>query len=140
MGLIRAAGMDDIPRLMEMGQRFSKKAALVEHVGYDPASMEQTFAALITGGHPIFVSERGAIGGTSTPHPFNHDHIIAQELFWWSEGGDGLRLLKRFEKWCAENCHSLRMLTLEAIEPERTGKLYERMGFKPIERGYIKVF
>lgn len=138
--MIRAATLDDIPALLEMGRRFSNKAELAEHVGYDAASMEATFHALIEGGHPVFISERGAIGGTSTPHPFNHSHIMGQELFWWSEGGDGLRLLKAFEGWCADNCHSLRMITLEAIEPERTGKLYERRGYRPLEHGYIKVF
>ena len=45
--MIREAGLSDIPRLLEMGSKFADKARLIEHVGYDPASMEKTFAYLI---------------------------------------------------------------------------------------------
>lgn len=123
-----------------MGERFAAKAQLDDHVGYAPANMAETFRGLIEGGHPVFIGEAGAIGGTSTPHPFNHAHIIGQEMFWWSEGREGLRLLDAFEAWCAENCHSLRMITLEAVNPERTGRLYERRGYRPLEHSYMKVF
>lgn len=138
--MIRPATHSDIPALLEMGQAFADKAKLAEHVGYDPGDMADTFAALIGGGHPVFIGESGAIGGTSTPHPFNKTHIIAQEMFWWSEGREGLRLLGAFEDWCEANCHSLRMITLEAVNPDRMGRLYERRGYVPLEHGYIKVF
>jgi GNAT superfamily N-acetyltransferase len=138
--LIRAARFEDIPALLEMGARFSNKARLIEHVGYDPENMADTFAILIEGGHPIFLSENGAIGGTSSPHPFNHKHIIAQELFWWAEGGGGLRLLEAFEDYAREHCHSVRMLALHALEPERVGAIYRRRGYAPLEYGWIKVF
>lgn len=138
--MIRAAAVSDIPRLLEMGARFAKRAQLEEHVGYKPESMAASFNALIEGGHPVFIGESGAIGAMSSRHPFNDEHVIAQELFWWSEGREGLRLLSALEAWCAENCHSLRMITLEQVEPERTGRLYERRGYKPLEHSYIKVF
>lgn len=132
--------VSDIPGLLAMGERFAAKARLSDHVGYDPASMERTFSAMIEGGHPVFIGESGAIGAVSTPHPFNADHIMAQEMFWWSEGREGLRLLAALEAWAEEHCHSLRMITLEAVEPERTGRIYERRGFVPLERGYVRVF
>ena len=138
--MIRAATLEDIPRLLDMGERFSQLANLSEHVGYDRDSMAATFQAMIEGGHPLFIGERGAIGATSTPHPFNHAHIHAQELFWWSEGGEGLALLKELERHCEEHCHSLTMITLEAIEPERTGQLYMKLGYTPLEHSYVKVF
>lgn len=138
--MIRAATVADIPRLLEMGRKFSEKAKLSAHVGYDPHSMVQTFEALIEGGHPLFVSDSGAIGATQTPHPFNHDHIVVQELFWWSEGRGGLALLEALEAHCAEHADSLIMITLEAIRPEATGKLYVRRGFQPLEHSFVKVF
>lgn len=138
--MIRRAVIDDLPQLMEMGARFAERAKLADHVNYNPPDMLATFKALIWGGHPLFIGERGAIGATCTPHPFNSAHIAAQELFWWSEGRDGLALLKALTAHCSEHAHSLRMITLEAVEPERTGRLYERLGFKPLEHSYIKVF
>ena len=123
-----------------MGEKFATKANLKSHVGYDTASMEATFTALIENGHPVFIGEAGTIGAICLPHPFNSNHIQASELFWWSEGREGLRLLAALEEYCAVNAHSLQMITLEAVEPERTGKLYKRRGFAPLEHSYIKVF
>lgn len=139
--MIREATGADIPRLLEWGRSFADRAGLVDHVGYSPEDMAKTFAAMIEGeNYAVFVGDNGAIGGVKAPHPFNHSHWIAQELFWWSEGREGLRLLAAFEEWARASCHSLTMITLEAVEPERTGKLYQRRGFAPLERSYIKVF
>lgn len=139
--MIREAGLSDIPALLEMGQAFADKAQLVEHIGYCPASMALTFEQMIAAQeHCIFIGDNGAIGGLSSPHPFNAEHWIAQELFWWSEGREGLRLLQTFEKWAEARCHSVRMITLEAVEPERMGRLYAKRGYSPLEHGYIKVF
>jgi len=138
--MIRPATLGDIPALLEMGRKFAERANLQSHVGYDPHSMVQTFEMLIEGGHPVFIGECGAIGATQTRHPFNHEHITAQELFWWSEGREGLALLRALEAYCEEHAHSLQMITLEAVEPERTGRLYERLGYAPLEHSYIKVF
>lgn len=123
-----------------MGQKFAEKARLADHVGYDPASMEATFRFLIEHSDCcLFVSENGAIGGAREPHPFNVHSWKATELFWWSEGRDGLRLLAAFEEWAAEKCQMVEMMALEAVDPERTGKLYERRGYAPVERGFVKV-
>ena len=138
--MIRRAKLEDIPALLEMGQRFAKKANLSDHVGYDPASMADTFERMIAANEPLFMTDTGAIGALTFPHPFNHAHKGAQELFWWSEGRDGLRLLKALTDYCETHCDSLSMITLEAIKPEATGRLYERLGFKPLEHSYVKVF
>jgi len=123
-----------------MGTEFARRADLKSHVGYDDESMADTFATLIENGHPVFIGQQGAIGATSLPHPFNKAHIAAQELFWWSEGREGLALLNALESYCDEHCHSLQMITLEQVEPERMGRLYEKRGYAPLEHSYIKVF
>lgn len=136
--MIREATLSDIPRLLEWGQAFADRARLCEHVGYEPADMETTFRAMIEAPeHVIFVSETGAIGALSCPHPFNRQTIIAEEMFWWADGG-GLRLLSRLREWCRDRNARLIMRTLEAVEPERTGALYRRLGFKPLEHSYIE--
>lgn len=136
--MIREATVGDIPRLLEMGEKFAAKARLEEHVGYDPASMGKTFRALIEGEQfCLFVGEQGAIGGMKAPHPFNNARLIADELFWWSEGREGLRLLAAFENWASDAI--VRMTALEAVEPDRTGKLFERRGYRPLERAFVKV-
>jgi hypothetical protein len=139
--VIRAARHDDIPALLEMGEKFSSRAGLVHHVGYNPEHMAATFAAMIDAeDHVILIGERGAIGAVCCPHPFNYDHKAAQELFWWSEGREGLALLTALETWARGRAASLQMITLEAVEPERTSKIYARKGFVPLERSFIKVW
>lgn len=140
--MIRPATPYDIPQLLEWGQRFADKARLADSVGYDPASMEATFRTMIAGeNYTVLVSDTGAIGGGFGPHPFNHAHLMAQELFWWSEGRDGLRLFAAFEDWArGMGCKSVSMLTLEAVEADRMAKLYEKRGFRPLERNFLKVF
>jgi hypothetical protein len=138
--VIRAADHDDIGRLLEWGGRFAERARLIEHIGYDPDCMARSFAWMIEDENcAIFVGESGAIGGQRAPHPFNFEHWIAQELFWWSEGREGLRLLDAFESWAAQKCGSVRMITLEAVNAERMGRLYERRGYRALEHGFIKV-
>lgn len=138
--MIREATLSDIPAMLEIGERFSAKAKLAEHVGYDATDMEATFRAMIENeNYVIFVNEGGLIGGAKAPHPFNYSHWIAQEMFWWAER-DGLKLLHAFEEWAREHCHSIRMIAVEAIQPERVGRIYERQGYVPLEHGYIKVF
>lgn len=138
--MIRPATLADIPRLAEWGQRFADKAGLTDHVGYNPAHMEKTFRLMIEGEHyAVLVGEDGAIGGGRAPHPFNFDHWFASEMFWWSEGREGLRLLSAFEDWARERCQSVTMITLEAVNPERMAGFYQRRGFNPVERSFMKV-
>lgn len=137
--MIREATSDDVGRLLDMGARFAETAKLIESVGYEPADMAKSFQWMIDDPlHVILMGGAGAIGGSSAPHPFNHSHWMAQEVFWWSEGREGLKLLDAFEAWAAERCHSVRMITLEAVNPETMGRLYRRRGYAPLEHGYIK--
>ena len=139
--MIRQATLEDIPRLLNMGAKFAEKAKLADHIGYNAGDMAASFKALIEGEfHALFIGEAGAIGATCTAHPFNSAHIAAQELFWWSEGREGLALLNALEKHCEAHAHSLTMITLEAVAPERTGLLYERRGYRLLEHSYMKVF
>lgn len=138
--MIRHAVEADIPRLMIMGQKFADKARLQDHVGYDPKSMEVTFRAMIE--RPefvLFIGESGALGGMIAPHPFNHARLIADELFWWSEGREGLALLNAFEDWVTSQGGILRMTVLEAVDPERASKILLRKGYQPLERAFVKV-
>lgn len=123
-----------------MGEKFAEAARLKDSVGYDPASMAKTFAWMIDNEHSvILLGDTGAIGLNKAPHPFNHAHWFAEELFWWSEGREGLALLAAAEAWANEHADSLRMITLEAVNPERMGRLYERRGYRAIEHSYVRM-
>lgn len=138
--MIRPATVSDIPKLLEMGAAFAARAKLTDHVGYDADSMALTFRAMIEGdSFCLFIGDNGAIGGMVAPHPFNHAQNIADELFWWSEGRDGLRLLEAYEEWAESHDAVIRMTALEAVNPERMKQFYERRGYQALERAYVRV-
>ena len=138
--MIREASEADIPVLLEMGGRFAAKARLGEHVGFDGPSVEATLRHLITSEDGIvLINGTAAIGGMVHPHPFNLAVKAGQELFWWSEGHDGLKLFEALEEAAkAKGARFWTMITLEALTPASLGRLYERRGYRALEHSYIK--
>lgn len=136
--MIRDATEDDIPLLLDMGQRFAEKGHI--HCGYDRETMAQTFRDLIAAPDGfIIMSECGAIGGLAHPHPFNAGHKTGQELFWWSEDGQGQELFAAMEQRVADlGCDSWSMISLESLRPEAVGAIYRRKGYRLVEHTYVK--
>jgi GNAT superfamily N-acetyltransferase len=94
----------------------------------------------------IFVSRKdgeitGTIGGCKYPDP-NSGEMLATEFFWFvnpESRGDGLKLLKTFEKWAEEEgCKKVIMVHLSDSMPEKVKHIYERFGYKAAETHYIK--
>ena len=44
----------------------------------------------------------GFLLGQISPNPFARDWLIASEMLWWSEDGNGLRLARGFRKWARD--------------------------------------
>lgn len=82
----------------------------------------------------------GAIGGLVVADP-NDGVMVGSEMFWWVMPecrGRGVRLLLRFAEWARERgAERLTMVHLMSSMPEKVGKLYERMGMKPLEVHYV---
>lgn len=142
--MIRRAAPADIPRMVELGRRFHEYAGVVE-IPFDPAS----FAATIERGlgdinQCYLVSEvegevKAIAGAIVYPPYFNHNARTGQELFWWSECGDGLRLHRVLARWAANcGCKSFSMIALSDARSERMAKLYKRLGYRPSEQTFIK--
>lgn len=134
---MREATHADIPAMVEMGRKFALKAA--PHVGFDKASVEGLLANLIESEDGMaLVGNSSMFGAIIYPHPFNDAHRVAQELFWWSEGREGLALFSEAEKRLKDRCDSFVMITLETVNPDRMAALYQKRGFVPMERGFVK--
>ena len=138
--MIRDAGIDDIPAIVEMGARMAVKAKLDAHVGYDKDSVANTLEFLINSPDGILIcDDDGMIGGLCYPHLFNHTVKIGQELFWYSEAKCGLALLAAAEAKARELGASHWVMALqESMRPEAVGRYYSRRGYSPLERSYIK--
>ena len=136
--MIRDATEADIPRILEMGAKFFRAMNRHEVGEYSEAAAESTTRLLIENGI-LLVSENGMVGGLVYPF-YMTGRLTAQEFFWWSEDGKGRELMDAFEKRAKEmGAETIQMIALESLDPQRVGKIYERAGYKPAERSYIKV-
>lgn len=146
--MIRPATHDDLPRVLEMGERFFDTAGWDDVAEWDQASVRKTLEGLIEGDAGcLFVAEAegglvGMTGGLVYPFYFDHGHITGQELFWWVEPehrGVGGALLDAMETWAKEaGAKSFAMIALDKINPDLMGRVYRRRGYRPSEHSYIR--
>ena len=138
--MIHPAEASDIPWLLDMAERFAGQSGVDEQVGFERESVEALMEHLIESPDGILlVGDRGMIGGMVIVHAFNSQMKVFQELFWRSEGREGLSLLKAAESAAKQlGAGRILMLSTENMSPERTGKLYEHLGYERGETIYTK--
>jgi hypothetical protein len=146
-GVIRPAVTGDIPKLVEMSKRFFDASGYSDITEFDEFSMHATLSALIGNQNAVVlvVVKSIPVGMACAliyPFYFNAGHTTAQELFWWIDpehrgiGGNLLDAMAAGVK--AKGALSLSMIALERLSPEKAGAIYERRGFRPSERSWIK--
>lgn len=145
----RDATLDDIDAVARLGARFFDEAEWSDVTSWDHETVCITLRNLIEqDGGILVVCERegviiGMAGGLVHPAYFNRHHLTGQELFWWVEpryrGGAGSALLNSLEASARERgAQSWAMIALAKVRPDAVGKIYERRGYRPSERTYIK--
>jgi len=142
--MIRQATLEDIPKIVAMGNQFYELVDLP--VDYDPSSVSATMKQLIESDlGAIFVDDEvnGAIGALLYPHYFNHNILTGGELFWWVSpeyrGKLGSELLDAMEDWVESmGAASFQMIALEDYKPDLLGKIYGKRGYSPLEHTYLK--
>lgn len=133
--MIRKATRNDVPDLVKLGRSF------VLAIGEEPhdASLANYMRGLIDHG-VVFRSDKGMIGGIIVSPPWNKRRLLAQEMFWWAEDGQGLALMRAFEAWAEEQGIARRDVVFSAIGPEgRADKIIKRRGYAQVERSYRRV-
>jgi len=132
---VRRATSADIGHCVEMARRFIAAADKPEP---DQGQLVNVIGALIDGGG-VFVSERGAIAGVLAPLFYKPSHLEAHEMAWWCEDGQGMRLLRAFEKWAGENgAQEIVMSTLPDFTAGAVGEYLKRRGYRLAEAGFRK--
>lgn len=142
--MIRRARLTDIPALVELGMRFMHESGYAAHLTANPNAHAELAERLITDvSGLVLVDEReseivGMLGAIATVHPHSGDRVMA-ELFWYvapDARGSGVRLLQEAEHWAITN--GVRKSIVVAPEGSSVDLLYVRMGYKPLERQFIK--
>lgn len=138
--MIRFATLSDIPAIVRMTAKLHAAAGIV--LPLDPRVVTSFLEGLIASPMGLVL-----VGGPVEPDGFLAASVgtasiamtpVAQEHGWWSEGGDGLRLLCRYEAWAREQgCFAARMSTPPGAE--RANQILERNGFVLAEQAWVKV-
>ena len=145
--VIRPAVYGDLPQMLEMGERFFGASGYSDVTRYHRDSMRRTFEGMISSPSAVvLVVEHkkliGMAGALIYPWYFNAEELTSQELFWWVDQehrGRGVDLLESLiASVNARGAKSLSMIALDRLHPEKVGGIYERRGFRPSERSYIK--
>lgn len=137
---IRVATLDDLPRILELGELLHKESPRWSRLSFNRAKAANMMAQMILEPHGvIFVAEQdglvvGGIAGFASPH-WSSDDIVAQELsFFMAPGARGsivaVRLICALQAWAEmRGAKWLHAGTSTGLDPERTAGLYERLGF-----------
>ncbi len=124
-----------------MGLAFIQAAGLEG----DEESVDETLRQLMDAGSLFVVGDYAMAGVLVFQSYYNRAQKVAQELFWWVDpgrrgAGAGIELLRGIEAWAREQgAVSLTMVCLDAVDGDRVAKLYERSGYRPLERNFVKV-
>jgi GNAT superfamily N-acetyltransferase len=148
--MIRPAVISDLSRLEAMGARFFAASGMDRWFSYKPQDFSTTIANAIASDQGLALVGDGPIGAVGMavaiayPVYFNFSHSTAQELIWWVEpeyrGGQmGAQLRQGLEEWArGKGCLTMEMGALETLRPEALAHLYERRGYEPKERIFVK--
>jgi len=133
--MIRAATPDDIPVLLAMGREFHAASGMA--FGFNDAAVAGFLTRMVEAeGAVVLMTDKGAIGGALNAAYCDPSWVYAVELFWWARG-DGLALLRAFERWAQQaGASEIRMTSLAALP--RADRLLRCVGYVPAEVSYSK--
>lgn len=146
--IIRKATHDDIPRIVEMAERFY---ASTDYPAIGPASKASLAGlAIITmesGVMLVAQTDHGEVIGMAClfiePFTFNPSILVASELAWWIEpehrgGALAGRMMRAIENEChGMDVNVIRMATLRNSPPQAAA-IYERMGYAQSDSHYMR--
>lgn len=131
---MRRATVEDVPRILDMMERFHASEACAWP--WDRQGAED-FLLAVLGAHFVALTDRGFIVGVIQRHPLSPAWVYAAELFWWSEDGSGVRLMRAFQDWAvASGAKEIRYSCPEHNEPVK--KFFARQA-APIEAVFSEV-
>lgn len=114
-----------------------------------PDVFKQNWIKLLSAGMgAMWVSKRGgrpvgALGGLIYPD-INDNELVVMEAFWYvlpefRGHWDSIRLYQHFEKWAIERqAKRILMVRYEATSGTQLEAFYERNGYRPIEKVFVK--
>lgn len=146
---IRSITQEDMPLLLYMGRLMHEESPRFSVHPFIEERAAQTIQYIINNDSGFIAQDNervvGMIGGALVPHYFSNV-VFANDLAVYVTpeyrgGRAALLLVKAFEDWAMRNGAIEIVLGLSTgINPERTGKFYERLGYNLSCHNYLKEF
>jgi GNAT superfamily N-acetyltransferase len=146
--LVRSATKDDLEQYVKLAEKFHAASPMHGAIDFDSKGYAEFYvSSLQNESMGIWLAEIenkvvGIVGAIAYPLYFNPNALVVQELWWWLDPafrGEGNKMFKQIELWAKErNASALFMIALEDDRAAKMEKVYQRAGFKPIERTFMK--
>ena len=146
---IRRAEIEDIEQIELLCKKFFDVCGY-DFCDYDKETINGLLDSSISQGLTSVAEKEnrliGFITGLAFPAILNNKVLCGSELAWWVEPefrktSAGIKLLKHIEKSAKDfGVLTWSMMCLEELNPDGLESMYKRMGYKPAERTFVRVF
>lgn len=141
MAKVRLATEDDIPALVQLGAAMHAESPRYNRFAFDAEKTQGFIRNLVVSpvGFAAVAEEAGALvgmlGGIAIEHFFGHDLTAVDVAVYVAPahrgGSIALRLVQEFEHWAQSVGAREALLGVSTeVQPERTSKLYTRLGYR----------
>ena len=148
--VVRRAMIDDLTAYVRLAQAFHTASPMRETASFDVEGYSAFYVdALENPLMALWVAELdgavvGITGALFYSLYFSPSTKIVQELWWWLNpdargSGLGKQMFLAIEDWAvAQKASAVFMIALENTDSETMSAVYERFGYRPIERTFMK--
>jgi len=136
--VIRHATEKDLPALAALGEVMHTESRF-RSISFVPEKLEATLRAVMSGAGCVLVAERdgkliGGFAGIAMEYFFSTEKMAADLALFIEPGRRGgivaAALVRAFEDWARDaGAKGLELGVSTGVHPEKTGALYERLGF-----------
>ena len=141
--LIRPMQETDFVPLMDLVIDFAEESLSAYGTLLEEGQLYETFIMTKDTSFVLLVKDKvvGVLAGRIV-HDFCSSELVYEEVIWYTGKEyrkDGLRLLSFVEQWCKDKgIRRMTMCHMGNLKTDKLSRLYERLGYVPIETRYIK--
>lgn len=144
---VRQATAGDVPEMLLLADEFHSEVINSFGFHFDPAIATKFALTQLQGCFVLEAQEGeekkivGLIAGSVIVYPGSGEQAFVESIWYVRKEyrSNGMKLLETLEAWCIANgIKNLVMALMESDKAAKIGRFYERCGYRPFERQYVK--